>query len=127
MPDEKQPKERIIAIPSDRLWIDPLLITAATQFFLRSTPVVLGQFTPFAPANARRILLAIPAQQGIGSGAKICPFPGSTNLYFDTTSATVPSRYTIFDWPGIVGNTWYVSPPTGGNFAWIEVLRNPGA
>lgn len=126
MAKDKQPPQRVVAIPSDRLWLDPLLVTAATQFFMRSIFVNAGTYTLFAPANARRLMMLIPAQQALGSGSKIAAWPTNADPFLTTTNSNSYSKFTIFDFPGIVGNAWYINPIGTGTFFWSEVLRTPG-
>lgn len=113
-----------VAIPSDRLWFDPLLLAVATsvQTHIVSTP--LNGNVLMAQQNARRWGLGIFPAGGLAT-YQIAPWPDVDKYsWFSQTGNTVLPFYTLFQIGSMVSNAWYITSTTNTTFRVVELLRN---
>lgn len=108
-PNERGKRDRIerYPIPSDRLWVDPGLITRICRFSYQNVTVMADTITLIAPNNPKRIALGVTTDNGLIT-LYMSPWPDFTNvrLWFD--SVTTGTRwYTLRDHLSLVTSDWY--------------------
>lgn len=126
MSDNVPQPPRVIPVPSDRLWFDPRLITAATQLKTTDYTGAAGQVILVAPSNPGRMAVGFAAPQ-MGGSQLVSPWP-DVNVWLGITVA--PGNefkwYDLFRYTALVTGPWYAYSTTGIQIRVLEVFRAMG-
>lgn len=116
-----------IAIPSDRAWFDPKLITLSTS--VRITPMTSIASTPLRVANrnAERVALAVLLNAGAVTNPRIAPHSNPANFPWALMTAGNAFAINLFEGLSLVTGEWWYHGETGTTMLVIETLRRPGA
>lgn len=124
MPETLDELPRVIAVPSDRLWLDPLFINR--QLFRQRADVAVGAgaAVQVAKANTARWAIGFAVVTTVGPPFNIGPWPdaGSTNGVQLSTSGFL--WYEIGKYGPLVADPWYAFNSSGGTLRVVEIIRN---
>lgn len=113
-------------IPSDRLWFDPMMLTAAT--YPKFTPVTMpfAATAQIAPADANRWAIGF-SFGSLATGTLIAPWSDIDSYGFATQTLGVTLLfYTLFDFGPLVCSSWYGKATSVQTIRLIELIRKPG-
>lgn len=117
---------KLMARPTGTIWLDGRAVTALTEV---ETKTVAAQSFPnniLLPANPSRIAVGVMLAASGAGGDIVGPYTNLVNFPFSQLSPGVLRWFNIKDYPGLIGNTWYISPAANDDIMVIEVIANPG-
>lgn len=114
---------RTTAIPSDRAWFDPRLLTGAT--YPQTTDIALpaGVSTPIVTPNPRRWGLFLGRTNPSPVNLYVAPWSDPEVTYFWTQSLTSDPFWTLFNFGTIVCNGWWANSASPAVMRVIELIR----
>lgn len=123
---DKSEDVRIVpyAVPSDRAWFDPLLLTLNTSIEISAVAMGVGLTKAICAANARRWAIGMFSGGGAGT-LKFAPWPDIANGYFLPGVSGQPFQwYTLWEYGPLVCSQWWGTFSGGGNLRVVELIRN---
>lgn len=126
MPDKTPKPPRVIAVPSDRAWFDPRLLTAATSLLQYDYQIQTTVKAQIAVPNPSRIAIAISADISATS-CSVGPWPDVDAIWMFQPTTTQPTGFfNLFQHGLIVCNQWWVLSGNPGMIRvneWIREVR----
>lgn len=115
-----------IALPSDRAWLDPGLVSRS--LFVRVTAVAAGGTRRIAELNADRWAVGFVMAPGSSGGVVVAPWSDVTNAQGWSLSALAPLWFKLFDYGPLVTGEWWAAGTDAvtGSVRLVEVIRRRG-
>lgn len=97
-----------------------------TDVTISDVPIVNGQTKMVAPANASRLAIGFsyPSLQVLTQ--YVSPWSDPETFGFYSPVPGEPGWFNAKDFPGIIGNAWYINAQVDNVLRVIEVLRTNG-
>lgn len=123
MPEAGDELPRVIAVPSDRLWLDPPFVNRQLYTQVSDVPIPFAGAVQVAPMNAARWAIGFISTPGSGAGAAIAPWGDVTQSYGVPLVFTALQWYTLTLHGPLVTGPWFGAGGADSVCRVIEVIR----
>ena len=120
------PVEKLLSIlrkPDDSIWLDGRLVTFQTQYTISDISYLTPNRTLVLPANPSRIAAGFFVNSLLVGPTNVAPWPDVDQYPFNGTGGFTALWYTLSEYPGIIGNAWYVHGLNDGPLRVVEVTK----
>lgn len=122
--DDSIPTPKIIAVPSDRLWFDPIMLNTACS--IQITDVAISGTGPqvIIPGNVNRWAIMFVAKSP-NALPSLGPWPDAASFPLFVSTGALPLYQTnLFTIGPIISNQWWVTSLGAMTIRVVESIRN---